>query len=49
MAIYTRNRNTKSKLKITEKWITIASPDGLFNHGIDVEAEQMGCEKLISI
>ena len=41
---YTRNGNTKAKLKTSEKWVTVTSPDDLFKHGIDVDYKQMGCD-----
>ena len=40
---YTQNGNIKAKLKTTEKWVTVTSPD-LFKHGIDVDYKQIGCE-----
>jgi len=46
---YTRNGNIKAKLKTTEKWVTVTSPDDLFKHRIDVDYEQMGCDKILSI
>ena len=46
---YTRNGNIKAKLKATEKWVTVTSPDDLFKYGIDVDFKQMGCDKILSI
>jgi len=44
---YTLNGNIKAKLKTSEKWVTVTSPDDLFKHGIDVYYKKMGCgEKL---
>jgi len=40
---YTQNCNIKAKLKTSEKWVTVTSPDDLFKHGIDVDYEKMGC------
>jgi len=37
---YTRNGNIKAKLKTTEKWVTVTSPDDL-----DVDFKRMGCDK----
>jgi len=45
----TRNGNIKAKLKTSEKWITVTSPDDLFKHGIDVDYKQMGCDKILNI
>jgi len=44
---YTRNGNIKAKLKTSEKWVTVTSPD-LFKHGIDVDYKQMGCDKILN-
>ena len=44
---YTRNGNIKAKLKTTEKWVTITSPDDL-KHGIDVDCKQMGCGEVLN-
>jgi len=44
---YTRNGNIKAKLKTTEKWVTVTSPDDLFKHGIDVDYKQMGCAQIL--
>ena len=46
---YTRNGNIKAKLKTTDKWVTVTSPDDLLKHGIDVDFKQMGCDKILSI
>ena len=46
---YTRNGNIKAKLKSTEKWVTVTSPDDLFKHRIDVDYKRMGCDKILSI
>jgi len=46
---YTRNGNIKAKLKATEKWVTVTSPDDLFKYGIDDDFKQMGCDKILSI
>jgi len=45
---YTRDGNIKAKLKTSEKWVTITSPDDLFKHGIDVDYKQMGCGKTLN-
>ena len=45
---YTRNGNIKAKLKTTEKWVTITSPDDLLKHGIDVDCKQMGCGEVLN-
>ena len=45
---YTRNGNIKAKLKTSEKWVTVTSPDDLFKHGIDVNYKQMGCGEILS-
>ena len=45
---YTRNGNIKAKLKITEKWVTITSPDDLLKHGVDVDCKQMGCGEVLN-
>jgi len=45
---YTRNGNIKSKLKTSEKWVTVTSPGDLFKHGIDVDYKQMGCGKILN-
>ena len=34
---YTWNGNIKAKLKTTDKWVTVTSPDDLIKHGIDVD------------
>jgi len=39
----------KAKLKTTDKWVTVTSPDDLFKHGIDVDFKQMYCDKILSI
>jgi len=46
---YTRNGNIKAKLKTSEKWGTVTSPDDLFKHGIDVGYKQIGCGKILNI
>jgi len=38
---YNRNGNIKAKLKTSEKWVTVTSPDDLFKHVIDVDYKQM--------
>jgi len=38
----------KAKLKTSEKWVTVTSPDDLFKHGIDVDYKQMGCGKILN-
>ena len=43
ISCYTRNGNIKAKLKTTEKWGTVTSPDDTFKHGIYVDYVQMGC------
>jgi len=43
ISCYTRNGNKKAKLKTTEKWVTVTSPDDTFKHGIYVDYVQMGC------
>ena len=45
---YTRNGNIKAKLKTSEKWVTVTSPDDLFKHGIDIYCKQMDCGKTLS-
>ena len=45
---YTRNGNIKAKLKTTENWVTVTSPDDLFKHGIDVDYKQMGCGEILN-
>jgi len=45
---YTRNGNIKAKLKTSEKWVTVTSPDDFFKHGIDVDYKQMGCGKILN-
>ena len=45
---YTRNSNIKAKLKTTEIWVTITSPDDLLKHGIDVDCKQMGCGEVLN-
>ena len=47
-ACYTRHANIKAKLKKSEKWVTVTSPDDLFKHGIDVEYKQMGCGEILN-
>jgi len=42
---YTLNGNVNSKLKKTEKWVTITSNDDIFNHRNGVDPKQVGCEK----
>jgi len=46
---YTRNGNIKAKLRTSEKWVTVASPDDLFKDGIDVDYKQMSCGKILNI
>ena len=36
------------KIKTSEKWVTVISPDDLFKHGIDVDNKQMGCGKILN-
>jgi len=38
----------KAKLKTSEKWVTVTSPDDLFKHGIDIDYKQMNCGKTLS-
>ena len=45
---YTRNSNMKAKLKTSEKWVTVTSPDDLFKHGIDVDYKKMGCGEILN-
>ena len=45
---YTRNGNIKAKLKTTEKYVTLTSPDDLLKHGIDVDYKQMGCGAVLN-
>ena len=45
---YTRNGNINAKLKTSEKWVTVTSPDDLFKHGIDVDYKQMDCDKILN-
>jgi len=45
---YTRNGNIKAKLKRSEKWVTVTSPDDLFKHGIDVDYKQMGFGEILN-
>ena len=45
---YTQNGNIKAKLKTSEKWVTITSPDDLFKHGIDVDYKKMGCGEILN-
>ena len=45
---YTRNDNIKAKLKTSEKWVTVTSPDDLFKHGIDVDYKKMGCGEILN-
>ena len=45
---YTRNGNIKAKLKTSEKWVIVTSPDDLFKHGIDVDYKQMGCGEILN-
>jgi len=49
ISCYTRNGNIKAKLKTSEKWITITSPDDLFKHRIDVDYKQIGWGKILNI
>ena len=44
-----RNDNIKAKLKTTEKWVAITSPDDVFKHGIHTDLKQMERDKLLSI
>ena len=44
----TRNGNIKAKLKTSEKWVTVTSPDDLFKHGIDVDYKKMGCGEILN-
>jgi len=37
ISCYTRSGNIKTKLKTSEKWVTVTSSDDLFKHGIDFE------------
>jgi len=46
---YTRNGNMKAKLKTSEKWGTVTSPDDLFKQGIDFDYKQMDCSKILNI
>jgi len=46
---YTWNGNLKAKLKTSETWVTITSPDDLFKHRIDADYKQMGCGKTLNI
>ena len=47
---YTRNGNIKAKLKTTDKWVTVTSPEDLFKHEIDVDYyQQMGFGKILNI
>jgi len=39
----------KAKLKTTETWVAVTSPDDLFKHGIDVDFKQIGCDKILTI
>jgi len=49
ISCHSRNGNIKAKLKTSEKWVTVTSPDGLFKYGIDVDYKQMGCGKILNI
>ena len=42
------NGNIKAKLKTSEKWVTVTSPDDLFKHGIDVDYKKMGCGEILN-
>ena len=44
---YTRNGNIIAKLKTSENWFTVTSPD-LFKHGIDVDYKKMGCGQILN-
>jgi len=44
MAIY-----CKVKLKTSEKWGNVTSPDDLLKHGIDFDYKQMDCAKMLNI
>jgi len=45
---YSRNGNIKAKLKTTEKWVTVTSPDDLFKQGIAIDYKQMGCGEILN-
>jgi len=45
---YTRNGNIKAKLKTSEKWVAVTSPDDLFTHGIDFDYKQVDCGKILN-
>ena len=45
---YTRNGNIKAKLKTTEKWVTVTSPDDLFKHRIDVDYKRWAVTKYLA-
>jgi len=49
ISCYTRNGNIKAKLKISEKWVTVTSPDDLSKRRIDVDHKQIGCGKIFNI
>jgi len=46
---YTRNGNIKAKLKTSQKWVTVTSPDILFKHGINFDYKQMVYGKILNI
>jgi len=46
---YTRNGNIKAKLKTSEKWVNVTSPDDFFMNGIDFDYKQMDCGKILNI
>jgi len=48
ISCYTRKRNVTANLKTSEKWVTVASPDDLFKHGINVDYKQMGCGEILN-
>jgi len=45
---YTRNVNITAKLKTSEKWVAVTSPDDLFKHGIDVDYKQIVCGEILN-
>jgi len=45
---YARNGHIKAKLKTSEKWVTVTSPNDLFEHGIYVDCKQMGCGEILN-
>jgi len=45
---YTQNGNIKAKLKTSEKWVTVTSPDDLLKQGIDVDYKRIGCGKILN-